>query len=160
MIIHLNLGSNIPPRHVHIDAAIEALRHELPGRYHISAPVDSPPWGYISPYPYINIGVMIEPECDSLPPEAILEATERAQAAVDPSPHRDSSGAYIDRRIDIDIIAIDSFILDTPRLSLPHPRMHLRPFVLRPLAQLDPCWVHPVLHLTAARMIADLDTPL
>ncbi|MDE6378068.1 MAG: 2-amino-4-hydroxy-6-hydroxymethyldihydropteridine diphosphokinase, partial [Duncaniella sp.] len=72
------------------------------------------------------------------------------------APHRDRDGGYIDRRIDIDIIAIDSIVLSTPRLTLPHPRMHLREFVLVPLAQLAPGWVHPVTGLNASAMLARL----
>ena len=62
--------------------------------------------------------------------------------------HRDSTGAYIDRIIDIDLIAIDDTVIDTPELTLPHPRMHLRDFVVRPMLELCPEWVHPLLNKT------------
>lgn len=149
----LNLGSNIKPRHHHLQMAVEALRREIPGDYTLSEICESEPWGYDSSEPYLNIGLLIRPDDTNLTPFDILDLTERAQAAVDTSPHRDSDGGYIDRKIDIDIIAIDSVVLSTPRLTLPHPRMHLRRFVLAPLAQLAPAWKHPLLGLTAEAML-------
>lgn len=50
---------------------------------------------------------------------------------------------YTNRPIDIDIIYIDKLVLNTPSLSVPHPRMHLRNFVLKPLADIAPQWYHP-----------------
>lgn len=73
----------------------------------------------------------------------VLHSLQRVQASIDSSPHRDATGAYIDRAIDIDLIAINDWIVETPELSLPHPRMLLRDFVMIPLKQLDPQWKHP-----------------
>lgn len=60
------------------------------------------------------------------------------------------------RTLDLDLIDYDGLILDTPRLVLPHPRMHERRFVLAPLADLAPGWRHPRLGLTAAALLAGL----
>ena len=60
------------------------------------------------------------------------------------------------RTLDLDIIAIGDLVRDAPDPILPHPRAHLRAFVLAPLADVAPGWVHPVLGQTAARMLADL----
>lgn len=64
-------------------------------------------------------------------------------------------GGYIDRAIDIDIIAIDDVVMDTPELTLPHPRMHLREFVLVPMAELAPDWCHPRFGLRVDEMAGD-----
>ncbi|MDE6438915.1 MAG: 2-amino-4-hydroxy-6-hydroxymethyldihydropteridine diphosphokinase, partial [Muribaculaceae bacterium] len=64
--------------------------------------------------------------------------------------------SYADRLIDIDLICMEDIVTDTPALTLPHPRMHLRPFVLIPLCELSPQWVHPRLHMTAAGLLARL----
>ncbi len=66
----------------------------------------------------------------------VLRRLQRIEKSIDASPHRDENGNYIDRAIDIDIIAIDGIMISTPELILPHPRMHLREFVLKPLRQL------------------------
>lgn len=58
------------------------------------------------------------------------------------------------RTIDIDILSFADEVLDTADLTIPHPRMHLRAFVLVPLGQIAPDWKHPVLGLTPSEMMA------
>jgi len=62
------------------------------------------------------------------------------------------------RTLDLDLLLFDQLVLDRPGLTLPHPRMHLRRFVLEPLAAIAPEWVHPVLGRSAAELLAALDT--
>lgn len=61
------------------------------------------------------------------------------------------------RVLDLDILLYDGLVMDDPRLILPHPRMHRRRFVLKPLCDIDPDALHPVLGQTAATLLADLD---
>lgn len=58
------------------------------------------------------------------------------------------------RTLDLDLIAWGREIVDTPGLTLPHPRAHERRFVMGPLAEIAPAWTHPVLGLTAAELSA------
>lgn len=60
------------------------------------------------------------------------------------------------RTLDLDIIAIDADIVELPRLSIPHPLMHTRQFVLRPMCDIYPEWHHPRLDVSAASLLADL----
>ncbi|MDP2994801.1 MAG: 2-amino-4-hydroxy-6-hydroxymethyldihydropteridine diphosphokinase, partial [Anaerolineales bacterium] len=62
------------------------------------------------------------------------------------------------RRIDMDVLFYGKFIIDTPELTIPHPRLHERAFVLVPLADLEPDLVHPVLGATIKQLLAVLDT--
>ena len=57
------------------------------------------------------------------------------------------------RTIDIDILAYGDLVVDAPELTLPHPRMHRRAFVLVPLAEIAPEWIHPVYHQTATELL-------
>ncbi|MBX3244252.1 MAG: 2-amino-4-hydroxy-6-hydroxymethyldihydropteridine diphosphokinase [Acidobacteria bacterium] len=59
------------------------------------------------------------------------------------------------RTIDLDIIFFDERVIDTPFLTLPHPRMHLRRFVLAPMAEIAPHAIHPVLHKPIADLLAE-----
>jgi 2-amino-4-hydroxy-6-hydroxymethyldihydropteridine diphosphokinase len=60
------------------------------------------------------------------------------------------------RTLDLDLIAIDGIVRSSPDPVLPHPRAHLRAFVLAPLAEVAPDWVHPVTGLTASALLAAL----
>lgn len=60
------------------------------------------------------------------------------------------------RTCDLDLLALDREIVDRPALELPHPRMHERSFVLVPLCELDPRWVHPVSGETSATLLGAL----
>lgn len=62
---------------------------------------------------------------------------------------RERSGANAPRPLDLDLIAYEDWVLDLPGLVLPHPRAAERRFVMGPLAQIAPDWVHPVLNQTA-----------
>lgn len=138
MRIHLNIGSNQGDRAALIERAVALLMRAMPdARVRRSAPVESEPWGFDSPNAFLNIGLMIDlPR--SIDPEALLDITQAAERAISPASHRNPDGSYRDRLIDIDIIAVDRLRLHTPRLTLPHPRAALRPFVLTPLRELDP----------------------
>ncbi len=62
------------------------------------------------------------------------------------------------RIIDLDLIFVDSIVLKTGELTLPHPALAERAFVLRPLAEIAPEWVHPVLGLSVREMLERLET--
>lgn len=139
MTIHLNIGSNIGNRMALIGRAVALLCGELrPCAVRVSAPVETEPWGFDSPNTFINIGVRIKTDT-GLSPTDVLAVTRRVEREVGAGcPHRNPDGSYRDRPIDIDIIAIDRLVIDTAELVIPHPRAHLRDFVLVPLARLDP----------------------
>jgi 2-amino-4-hydroxy-6-hydroxymethyldihydropteridine diphosphokinase len=59
------------------------------------------------------------------------------------------------RTLDLDLIAFGREVIDEPGLILPHPRAHLRRFVMGPLAEICPGWRHPILGRNAAELVAD-----
>lgn len=86
-----------------------------------------------------------------------LSKLQEIERKVSSGSHRDSEGNYIDREIDIDIIAIDDMVIDTPTLTIPHPRMHLRDFVIIPMLELAPSWTHPILGKSITDLALELD---
>lgn len=155
-VIHINIGSNTGDRAALIERAVAALSERIDpaGRAQISlAPIEeSEAWGFESDNRFLNLGVMIESP-DDFDPLALLDLLQSVEKEIADVPHRNPDGSYADRPIDIDLIAVDDKVVDEARLKLPHPRMHLRSFVLEPIKFLDPDWRHPIIGLTADEML-------
>lgn len=115
--------------------------------------MESEPWGYESTHRFLNIGLELTVSCGA---KELFGDLMEIQGNICADSHRNATGGYADRMIDIDLIYYDDLVLDTASLTLPHPRMHLRDFVLQPVAKLAPAWRHPRLHLTAGEMLAAL----
>lgn len=150
---YVNIGSNTGDRAGNISRAVACLADAFPGAEITgSDTVESDPWGFESPNRFLNKGLAIafaeQPE-----PQALLARLLAVERELCPGAHRNPDGSYRDRAVDIDLIAIDDLVADTPQLQLPHPRMHLREFVLRPMIQLAPGWRHPVSKLDCRTML-------
>lgn len=154
MTAHINLGSNIGDRRALIETAVARIEAVLGCTCLRSDIIESEPWGYNSPNAFLNMGISIKTA--ELGPLELHRLLQQIQREISEAPHRTTSGGYADRPIDIDLICMEQAVVDTPELTLPHPRMHLREFVLRPLAQLQPAWHHPLLGKTAAELLASL----
>lgn len=151
-MVHINIGSNLGNREANVARAAEILAERLGITDIRRAPLEySAPWGYESACDYVNLGIAFE--AGALTPDAILQACRAAERAISTAPHRHSDGSYADRLVDVDIIAIGDMNITTPSLTIPHPRMHLRAFVLRPMDHIDPSWRHPILGLTPAQLL-------
>lgn len=135
---YINLGSNIGDRRSTIERAVSAIEADLGASARRSQWVESEPWGFDSPNRFVNLGIAVDME---LEPIELLRRLQAVEKSIDPSAHRDAEGRYIDRVIDIDLIAVDHLVVDTPELTLPHPRMKERPFVMGPLLELCPDWL-------------------
>lgn len=139
MTAHINIGSNLGDSRAIIEAAVnEVAALSTSGECRRSSIVESEPWGYDSPNRFLNIGVDIDSDLEPLQLlHRLREIEERVAARFTPTnDHRNPDGTYRDRALDIDIIIYGDVRLATPELTLPHPRAHLRPFVLAPLREL------------------------
>lgn len=152
-VAYINIGSNQGDSHAVIEQAIALI--ELYSRSAVvrSDYITTAPWGFESQNKFLNIGIAID--WDKSPLE-LLDTLQAIERTISPSPHRDADGRYIDRVIDIDIIAIDEEIINTERLTVPHPRMHLREFVLKPMCRIAPGWRHPILAASPKELIERL----
>lgn len=155
-IAHINIGTNQGRREDNLSLAVVLLRKAVPHtRFEQSPVIESEPWGYESPNRFLNIGLLI---VTPLSPTALFDTLQQVEQSISSASHRDSDGCYADRIIDIDLIAVNRddgtpVIIDTPRLTLPHPRMHMRRFVLEPMLTLDPDWRHPLTDNNISTMI-------
>ncbi len=134
-LAHLNIGSNKGDRLGYISRAV-ALIASMAGKVNaVSEPVESEPWGFDSDNRFINVGLNLDTE---LTPLQLLEVLQKIERTISPDPHRNPDGSYRDRPIDIDIIVYSGVTMDTPRLTLPHPRMRQRQFVMGPYLEIWP----------------------
>lgn len=161
--VYLNIGSNIGDRRAHVARAVAVLStHPFfsGARITFSQPYASAPWGYESDSEYLNLGVALilerSREWCATSLHTLLDAVQQCEREAGASPHRNADGTYRDRTLDIDIIAVDTLAVATPRLELPHPHMHERPFVAVPMAELAPGWTHPRLHLPIERIVENI----
>lgn len=142
----LALGANLGDPMRQLAAAIERLEAVV-GRLELSSVYRSAAVGYTAQPEFLNL---VARGATALPPLALLGETSRVERELG----REPSFRNAPRPIDIDILALGRLVLRSPELTLPHPRLHERGFVLIPLAELAPAWVHPVTGLTPARMLA------
>ena len=145
--VFIGLGSNIGDRRVHLDRARKALGAAGLKIGQQSSLYRTDPVEVIDQEEFINqvIG------CDTvLEPEAILEVCLAVERSMGRVRTRDKGP----RIIDLDLLLSGDDIRSGGTLQVPHPRMHLRRFVLVPLEEISPGAWHPVLNLTAAEMLA------
>ena len=120
----------------------------------VSHIVESEPWGYDSDNRFLNVGLKLSSGID---PHEMLERIHRIERRLGSASHRDDEGRYIDRLVDIDIMAIDDMVIDSSTLQVPHPHLPERDFFLRPMMELAPEWSHPLTGLTAGEMLNKID---
>lgn len=135
MDVYLNLGSNIGDSINLIGRAVALIIERFhPAFYRLSPPFHSQPWGFESEHEFVNIGMGLRLNRD-MEPLDVLHRIKEIEQSLTSTPHRNPDGTYRDRELDIDIIEIPGVELDTPELTLPHPRAHQRDFVMIPLSQ-------------------------
>lgn len=138
-IAYLALGTNIGNKRRNMITAAALLAERVGDVLALSGFYETEPWGFQSDNTFLNAALQLE---TGLPPLELLKATQEIELEMGRT--QKSNGSYHDRIIDIDILLYDDLILQTPELTLPHPLMHERQFVMEPLAEIAPNVIHPV----------------
>ena len=152
-IAYLGLGSNLGRREDFLRQAIEALEQTAGRLLKCSSFIETAPWGYASDHPYLNAALALE---TTLTPHQLLSVTQQIERDLGRT-RKSRDGQYHDRVIDIDILYYDDRVINEPGLTIPHPRLHCRRFVLEPLNEIAPQLIDPQRHLAVAQMLARLD---
>jgi 2-amino-4-hydroxy-6-hydroxymethyldihydropteridine diphosphokinase len=107
--------------------------------------------GFESKHDFINIALCLQTE---LSPFELLKVTQFIESELGRT--KKTTTNYQDRTMDIDIIFYDNEIIKTPDLEIPHPRMHLRNFVLTSLNEITPNFIHPILKKRVGELLVEL----
>ena len=130
--LYLSLGSNLGNRHETMHRAIKLIEEQVGTVDRQSSPIETEPWGFSSPNKFLNMCVRVQ---TMLSPEQVLRATQAIECQLGRTV-KSTDGHYHDRPIDIDMLMYDDLHLSTTELTLPHPHMHERDFVMIPLREI------------------------
>ena len=153
--IFLMLGGNIGDRLFYLSQCAELLSNNVGQIVAMSSIYESEPWGFNDPQWFLNQVVAVE---TNISPNVLLEKTKEIEKQLGrvstrrggacprplacPRPYEE----YQARTMDIDILLYGEIVMNTPELVIPHPRMNERMFVLKPMAEIAPDLIHPVLN--------------
>ena len=146
--VYLLLGSNLGDRLQVMRAASELIDMQIGNIVSSSSVYETAPWGVLDQPSFLNQVLEVETE---MAPEEVL----RIILEIEHELGRVRYERWGARVIDIDILYFDHLILDTARLTIPHPRLHERRFTLAPLAEIAPDFIHPVLNKSSEQLMAE-----
>ncbi len=151
---YVGIGSNLGDRRAHLALAQRELA-SLPNTQllAISPIYETPPVGPHPQDPYLNAAALLE---TTLPPSTLLQELRRVEAMTGRPPESQRI-KWGPRTLDLDILLYDYRVLSSDRLVVPHPLMHERWFVLKPLCDIAPHAVHPLLEMTVEALLRDLE---
>lgn len=142
----LLIGGNLGDREANLSKAVQLIR-KIADVKKISALYQTAPWGSVEQPDYLNQALLISTSLDALTLLHTLLDIEREIGRI----RQEKWGSRV---IDIDLIFFNSDIISSPELKVPHPRLHLRNFVLIPLKEIVPGYIHPVFNQTVEQLAA------
>ncbi len=153
-LLYLGLGSNLGQREKNLEEMAVSFHRSFAESVLLKASsvYESEPWGFACDTPFLNQVLIFDMgACPPQPSEVLnrIAEVEHSLGRVRPSDVR-----YAPRTADIDILCYNGYVLHTPELTIPHPQIPNRRFVLDPLVEIDPEGRHPMLGLTWKELLA------
>lgn len=138
-LAHISIGSNAGNRDQNIELSLQMIQEKIGRIVSQSHVYESQSWGYEGQN-FLNLTVLVK---TALKPVEILNANQVIEKEMG---RIKIPGRYTDRTIDLDILFYEDLVLNTEKLSIPHPHLQNRLFVLIPLMDISPDFTHPVFH--------------
>lgn len=135
-ILYLSLGSNLGKREENIRQALALIDERMGSVYRVSSMMETEAVGFSSEHKFINAVCCVH---TMMSPIACLRETKKIEQELgrtEKTTCQNGLPEYHDRTIDIDLLTYDNLVMDTPELTLPHPRMNERDFVMLPLQEI------------------------
>lgn len=146
--VYLGLGTNLGDKEANLRTAIYKLQERIGKQVSLSSFYETAPWGFESDHSFLNAAIGLE---TNLSPIEILHITQEIEKELGRT-KKSVNGSYSDRLIDIDILLYDTLMLQTPELTIPHPLMTERDFVMKPLIEIAGNVIHPTLQKTLSEL--------
>jgi 2-amino-4-hydroxy-6-hydroxymethyldihydropteridine diphosphokinase len=137
--VFLGIGTNLGDRQKNLREAVERIEEHIGRVLDSSSVYETAPWGFNAENDFLNMVVKVE---TNLAPLQLLKSIHQIESMLG---RLRTDGQYISRVIDIDILLYENKIIKEDNLTIPHPLLHERKFVLVPLCELSPELFHPVL---------------
>lgn len=130
--LYIALGSNLGNKEETLNRALELINKNIGSVLRVSSFMETEPWGFDSENTFLNAACLVE---TSLSPLQCLKVTQKIERLLGRT-KKSRNGIYRDRPIDLDLLLYDDLEINTPELTLPHPHMLERDFVMIPLREI------------------------
>lgn len=147
---YILFGSNQGDKEALLERACALIQERCGLLAERSQPYSSEPWGFEAKEWFLNELLVVETE---LEPDVLMDTLLNIEKVLGRVRHPEHKG-YASRTVDLDILYYGDRILQTAKVTVPHPRLHLRRFVLVPLCELVPDFLHPVLQKSQEQLLA------
>jgi 2-amino-4-hydroxy-6-hydroxymethyldihydropteridine diphosphokinase len=148
----IGLGTNLGDRLANLNQANSEIEKYVGQIVYKSSCYQTPPWGFDSSQDFLNTVVEINTPFD---PTELFRRLKQIEMEMGRSSRKEND-PYQDRPIDLDILDFNNEVFLSDELTIPHDKMHLRSFVLYPLAEIAPNWIHPLLKESANTLIGSV----